>query len=465
MTPRHLLQILVLASLASCAYYNGLYNAKDLAHRAEKAERDGRPFDAQTYWGQAAVKAETVLAHHPNSRWTEEARWLDGKALERLGNCTAAMAPLQRTLREARDPARADDAALRLAACQEKLGDPDGAGLSVERLLDNADPAIRREARWRAGTTYRRTGRSAEAVRVLRSSGHPRARGELAAALADNGDASGAAALADSLLQEGDSLAPWGAIFRGVGRLDPVASSRLLDLALATGRFPRDSAATWLAADGARWLARDSARAFDRLAAAHHAAPEREAGLDALLTSFRLRLATSSDPAILDTVGNGLDDIPVSAGSAYSRALALDGAATLARARFDSIAPSAPRGDLMGFLLGESLRDSLGAPRLAGIVWRRMIADHPTSPYVPKALLALAAVGAAPADSVRTVLDAQFAASPYVLALHGTADSAYRSLEDSLWQFGRSLSAPTRRGRGTPPRGRPSTGRPVSPVQ
>lgn len=448
MTPRRLLPVVLVLALGACAYYNGLYNAKDFARRAERAEKDGRTFDAQSNWAQAAVRAETVLVHHPHSRWTEEARWLDGKALERTGNCAAAVAPLERTLREAKDPRRADDAALRLAACQEKLGDVDAAGLAAERLVDHADPKVRSEARWRVGTTYRRTGRSSEAVRTLRSSGHPRARGELAAALADDGDLPGAVALADSLLAETDSLAPWGAIIAAVERRDPGAGSALLDRALATLRFPRDSAATWLATDAGHWLTSDPSRAHRRLDAAHQASPGGEPGLGALLTTLRLRLADATDPAILDTVADRLDDIPHSSGASYFGALALADAVARLRPELDSIAPTVPQGDLRGFLVGEALRDSLGAPRLAVVIWRRVLAGFPASPYAPKTLLALAAAGGAPSDSVQLVLDQRFASSPYVHALHGIADPGFRALEDSLGRYAGILAASAGRRRG-----------------
>ncbi|MEE8268024.1 MAG: hypothetical protein V3R97_03855, partial [Gemmatimonadales bacterium] len=55
--------LLVLAT--GCVYYNGMYNANRLANKAEKAERDGRSFDAQSYWAQAEVKADSVISRHP----------------------------------------------------------------------------------------------------------------------------------------------------------------------------------------------------------------------------------------------------------------------------------------------------------------------------------------------------------------------------------------------------------------
>lgn len=457
MTPRALLPAAAAALLASCAYFNGLYNANDLAARATKAEREGRPFEAQNYWGQAAVKAESVLARHPRSRWAEEARWLDGKALERAGNCTAALAPLQRTLQEARDPRRADDAALRLASCQEKLGDPDAAGLSVERLLQNPDPAIRSQAAYRAGATYRRTGRSEEAVRVLRGSAEPRARGELMVALADAGDTPAATALADTLLTVPDTLAPWGALLVGLGRHDLPAGSDMLDHLIASGRFPVDSVALWLGDDGARWMPRDTARALSRLEQAYEAAPARPAGLEALLAMLRTRVAAADDPSILDTVSDRLSDLPGSTGTASYRGRAFGELATDLHGRIDSLVPGAPQGDLRGFLLGEALRDSLGAPRLAAGVWRRVLAERPASVYAPKLLLAVASVGGASADSVHALLDSAYASNPYVHALQGVPDDGFRLLEDSLARFARTSRTSVRRPR--VPRDRPAAGR------
>ena len=84
------LGLLALPLAAGCAYYNGLYNTKALAARAERAERDGRTFDAQSLWGQVAVKADTVLARHPRSKWVPTARYSKAKGLAGAGECAAA---------------------------------------------------------------------------------------------------------------------------------------------------------------------------------------------------------------------------------------------------------------------------------------------------------------------------------------------------------------------------------------
>lgn len=446
------LLLAVFCATASCAYYNGLYNANDLAHRAEKAEREGRTFDAQTYWGMVAVKAETVLARHPRSKWADQARYLDGKARERIGDCPGAIAPLELVVR-GNDPVLADDAAFRLSSCRAALGDVEGAGFAVERLLQSPDPARRAEAGWRAGTAYRRTGRAEEAVAVLRASTHPRARGELAAALADAGRPADAVAEADSLLVDRDTTAPWGTIVQSVGRRDAVLGSALLDRVLEQLPPPRDSAATWLAADAQRLFPIDDARAQMRLEQAFAAAPARAPGVDALLTLIRYRLGRAEDPTLLDSIPALLGDLEPSAGDAMIRARMLVASAVGARARLDSLDPAAPQADIRGLLLGEALRDSLHAPRLASAVWRRVLAARPESPYAPKLLLALAASDPGAADSISRILDSRYAASPYVLALHGRDDPGFRVLEDSLSRAVVRDRTPTR----PPVRGRQPT--------
>lgn len=455
------------ALLTGCAYYNGLYNAKDLARRAEKTERQGRTGDAQGLWDQVAVRAETVVVRHPHSKWTAEARFLQGKALERTGHCDRAVEPLQRVVQEASDQRLVDDAALQLSTCQVKLGDLEAAGFAVERLVNSPDPVRRAEAGWRAGIAYRRIGRTDEAIRLLRGSGHPRARGELAAALADAGRLAEARALADSLLAERDTTVPWAAVVAGVGAHEPAAASDLLDTLLATLPPAPDSAAAWLTADAARLLPVDRPRALARYEAAYAASPARAVGVNARITGLRLRLTTTDDLSLLDTVPALLGDIEPSAGDAAVRGGDLARAATRVHGRIDSLDLSAPQADLRGFFLGEVLRDSLAAPRLAAELWRRVVAARPESPYAPKLLLAIANTGGFPVDSLTRLLNERYAASPYVLVLHGADDPGYRALEDSLVRYFALNRAPARAPQRPPARGaRPATApTPAAPVQ
>src|SRR3989442_13360208 len=91
--------------VAACAYYNGMWNAEHLASQARKLERQDRVAEAQTYWAQAAVKAESVVARHPTSRWADAALVLEGEALARGGACAQAAAPPARAGGGGRAPA------------------------------------------------------------------------------------------------------------------------------------------------------------------------------------------------------------------------------------------------------------------------------------------------------------------------------------------------------------------------
>ncbi len=445
-------RIAPLLLLGACAYYNGLYNAERLVKSAERAERDGRTGEASNYWGEAAVKAETVLVRHPKSKWVDRARFIDGKALLRGGNCNSAVEPLRRVATEAKDAALADEAAVLWSECLVQLGNPEAAGFAIERLVGSPDPRLRSEASWRAGVAYRRTGRADEAVALLKGSEHPQARGELVVALADAGRISEALALADTLLAAGDTVAPWGAIVAAIGREDVIDASAMLDR-LATLLHPTpDTAAVWLTADALRWIPIDTGRAVARWGDAYAVAPSREAGVDALLAILRFRLAYTTDPAFLDTVASATQDIEPGAGAARTRALAFAEVATSARRRLDSLDLAVPQGDMRGFLLAEALRDSLHARLIAGGVWERIVAERP---YAVKALFALAALRPAQHDSLLAVIATRYPADPYLIAANGGDAPAYRVLEDSLARFARSTRAParppTRPGRATTP--------------
>jgi tetratricopeptide (TPR) repeat protein len=452
--------------LASCAYYNGLYNTKDLAHQAEKLERQGRTGDARGFWDQVAVRAESVVVRHPHSKWTDEARYYQGKALARTDHCDRAVTPLALVAGGDRDAQLADEAALLLSTCRVKLGDLEGAGFAVERLIASPDRARRAEAGWRTGIAYRRTGRTAEAIDLLSRSGHPRARGELAAALADAGRIKEARALADSLLVERDTTVPWGGLIAALGVRVPLETSALLDTLLVRLPPGPDSAGAWLTADAARLLPLDRSRALARYETAFAAASARPVGVYARITGLRLRLSTTEDFSLLDTIPALLTDMEPSAGEAVVRASRFSAVASQMDKRLDSLDLTAPQGDLQGFFLGEVLRDSLAAPRLAAQLWQRVLASWPESPFAPKIILALAATGATPADSLTRLLDEHYATSPYVLALHGTDDPGFRILEDSLARYSLSTRARGRAPARAPVRGaRPATSpTPAAPV-
>lgn len=434
--------LLVSLSLGGCAYYNGLYNAKDLARRAERAAERGREFEARSLWGQVTVKAETVLVRFPDSKHADEARFLLGRGLERTGECGRAVAPLGQVVRDAMDPVRTDAAAVLLSTCLMQAGDVEGAGLAVERLLQSPDPARRAEAELRTGIAYRRRGRTDEAIALLRRSTHTTARRELAAAYAEAGRVDDALALGDSLLAERDALVPWGAVLHGIERHAPRLVGPLLDRVLAGVMLPPDSAATWLREDGERALPGDTARALERFAAAYASAPSRPAGMEAHLRALGLRLAVAEDDVLIDSIPALLEDVAPSTGNAYLKARQLATNAGRLGALYDSVALQAPQGDLRAFVLGELLRDSLGAGRLAAKLWRGILDSQPSSPYAAKAMLAVTTVEPGTGDLEAAVT--RYPESPYVVALRGGDDPTYRLLEDSLARFARAYRTPAR---------------------
>ena len=70
----------------------------------------------------------------------------------------------------------------------------------------------------------------------------------------------------------------------------------------------------------------------------------------------------------------------------------------------DSVSAGSPRGDLRLFIAGEIARDSLLADRFAARQFRRVAGEWPSSPFAPKAMLALILLQPDRADSLRAAL-------------------------------------------------------------
>src|SRR4029077_4233260 len=102
---------------ASCGYYNGMWSADHFAAQARREERDGRRDEARASWAAAAVKAESIVAHHPHGRWADAALVLHGEGLAKSGACDRAAPPLARALASVKDPALRERATLAAAEC------------------------------------------------------------------------------------------------------------------------------------------------------------------------------------------------------------------------------------------------------------------------------------------------------------------------------------------------------------
>jgi tetratricopeptide (TPR) repeat protein len=456
-----LILLAALVTLNGCAYYNGMYNANRLAGRAEKAERDGRTFDASSFWGQVVVKADSVLARHGDSKWADDARLLRGKALARLGRCEAAIPELARAQQELVEPPLREEASLELARCRLQQGDAAGAQIALAGMEESADSVRRDAARALLGRARVASGDYAGALGLLGSGTDSTLAGGRLVALAGAGRLDEARALADTLIASGAAGVPWGAFLREVGKADPATAAAYLDR-IGTLAVDPAEVAGWMLEDANRRMAADPAGALERLHEAEQRAPDSEAGTRARELRLRLVLAAvrgldSLEPAIASLRGEA-DDVPM-----ITAADGLLATAELVQRTADSASTRPPHGDLMLFLAGELARDSLRAPALAADLMRRVAIGWPESPYAPKALLAVMALDEGGADAARVDLESRYGASPYVAVTQGIADSTYHALEDSLGSYAVAWLAAAR----TPARSRstvrPSERRPARP--
>jgi tetratricopeptide (TPR) repeat protein len=444
---------LVVGLLSGCVYYNGMYNANRLARSARKAEREGRTFDANNLWGQVATKAESVVVRHPQSKYADEAAVLRGLALARLGQCEQALGPLGRAtvLRGKSD--LAEDALLAIGQCHVSLGNLAAGDAAFVQLLESKSSQRRTEARYQHARAARQAGRYQEALSLLKGVRDPRADDERLLALAGTGRTPEALMLADSLVSRGDTTKPWDSLVVTLGRQDPAGASGLVDrLRRLPNRSP-EVQARWLFEDGQRLAVTDTARAAARFREAVEIGASGDAAGRASLGLVRLDLSRASQPGDLPPVVERLNRL---AGKyqIVSMALSQLGAAVAGVLTASGLTPATPQADLRLFLAAEAARDTLGAPRLANTMFRRILEDWPASPYAPKAILAAQQLDSTWIDSARVLLEERYLDSPYLALIRGEATPAYQQLEDSLGAFAATLSAPARPspgGRRAPP--------------
>jgi hypothetical protein len=433
------------ASLAGCVYYNGMYNTKRLARSAQEAEREGRTFEANNLWGQVATRAETLVTRHPRSKYVHEALVLQGVALARLGQCPAAVVPLGRTSLLASNSEFSETAALALGRCQLELGDPAAAQLSFGQVIESSDTLRRKEARLYHARALRQSGRPLESLAALEGlQGHIVAEERLLALGAAKRDPE-ALTLADSLIAKGDSLRGWDTLLVTLGSQNPVLASRVVDLLDRRPKQQPVQRARRLVEDGLRMEPVDSVRAAQRLRQAATLGTGTEPGDRAALRLIRLDLSRATDIPQLAPATKALQAL-IARNSAVARdagQLAL----TIQRVQgaAATITPAAPQGELRLFLTAELARDSLAAPALAALLFRRIVEGWHDSPYTPKALLAGQQLDPLWADSARALLTGRYAASPYLAFLRGEESEGYRQLEDSLRAFALASVVPAAR--------------------
>lgn len=430
--------------LASCAYFNGLYNADRLAKDAAKAERDGRTAEARSLWAQAAMKAESVVVKHPDSKYRDDALLLLGRSLRQVDQCPRALSPLSTAAASSPDAALREEARLTLAQCYVELGIPDSAVTLLDDVLARHGALTGSALLWR-GRAHMALGLPALAVGDLESAGDPEARFDLAGAyVALDSTARASQVLAQQLDARYDEEG-WARALDNLSRASPEVASAFVDSLTTRGGLTAGQQGRLFLAD-ARHLesAGREDRALERWQSAADVARDSLVGAAA-----RAELALRD----LRQASEGLDRLaqweePIAAAAQRGADLpwpAAEYAGVLRVARLVLERRSGPHADLQLFRVAELTRDSLEAPGLARRLFDEIVTRYPESPIAPKALIAAGFLGGASGDSLRTLLMARYGGSPYVLALEGQTGPAFLALEDSLRTLMGRIGLPSRR--------------------
>jgi tetratricopeptide (TPR) repeat protein len=431
-------------AVSGCAYYNAMWSAERFAREARRLEARGQEPEARTQWARAAVKAESVLVHHPQSRWADDAVVLRAEGLARAGTCAAAAAPIAKALATVSETSLRERAGLAAAQCALTTGKPVEAEHALTDALASNDAPRRSRAEFLAGQGAADRLDYDAAVAHFRRSREPAALPARARALLAAGRPVDAAAVLDTVAEGRFREDEWAELLGGLAAAGGVGPASLtLDRMLARSRVPFAARARLLIADGDRRSAAgdlDGAGARYRQAAAAvpgSAGTTAEAGT-ARVREQRALAGAAARPADLSPIIAELTRIvrPGKPGGGGGAGLAAPGGAGAGEAQrlLELVARVAATSTTPGeaFRSAELARDSLGAPRLAGQLFLELAANDPGSLFAPKALVAALPLVPERHDSILGVLGGTYAASPYTRALRGEASLAYGAAEDSL---------------------------------
>jgi len=431
--------------VSGCTYYNAMWSAERFAKDARRLEAHGREPEARGQWARAAAKAESVLVHHPRSRWADDALVLKGEGLALAGTCSAAAAPIAHALATVTDPPLRERAGLAAAQCALATGKPSDAEHVLTEALASSDPRRRSRAEYLAGQGAAGRLDYDSALAHFRRSQEPAALPARARVLLAAARPVEAAAVLDTLTGIRFREAEWTELLDGLAIAGGVdAASAALDRMLARARVPSPERARLLIADGDR---RFAAADLDAAAARYRqavAAPSRGGGgggggggpVGGAETGGEARTASVREQRVLAARAAGPGDLSpiVTELTRISGSGPGGGGPSEAQALLNLVArvaatPTSPGG---AFRSAELARDSLAAPRLAARLFLDLATTDSASLFAPKALVAAMALLPDRRDSIVGVLDRTYAASPYTRALRGDASPAYAALEDSL---------------------------------
>ncbi|MES2123668.1 MAG: hypothetical protein V4503_03160 [Gemmatimonadota bacterium] len=416
----------------ACTWSNSLYQARATSAEALKAEREGRPGDAENAWGRAAVKAESAFVRSPQGKHAAEALWLQGRALSRGRDCVRGSTAMERSALLLPTAPWSEQLTLELARCREALLDAGAVPLYL-RLTQSSDSAIRRLAQRRAGSALVRDGRWQEALALLSGLDGSQERLHRAVALASLGQLDAAVAEFAPLATAADTALDFVPFVSALARAgDPRTDSVIAVLGATQGSADRHARLLLAAARGA--LARDpdaAERRLHRLLKEPNSATVR-AGQLILVDRVVARSSSPADLLVrLDSAKSYAED-----GLPFLRAGELRRIGDQLVSDEAAAAAGSPRGDLLLFSLAETARDSLAAPRLADWLFSRIERDWPNSAYLSKSLLARMPLAPDSAAALRARLSA-LPPDPYLAYLRGEQGPGFVRLEDSLLSYTR----------------------------
>lgn len=456
---RRLAPALLLVAVSGCAYFNGIYNAREQEKKADRLARRGEEGAARSAYLESAQKAETVLTRHGKSRWRADALYLAGRGAALGGACEQGVERLRQYLAvRSGDARRRERAELALGVCAFEGGRLREARERLAPLRASRDRDIARtSALWDARVSMR-LGDTDEAARLLATVESGVAQWELAGAAVEAGQwvraeslltqrairgdwREGAVRALDEMWAAGQDSAVLRLARHWSRASTPVGSKVRLhlhmgDLALAAGR---DS------------LAGEHLREAQRLST--DANVDRESASRLLV----VRVAEADSIRRIDEVLR--DAQRVSGDTPFYQRLASN--ALLLHLLIDRAGR-----DAFGtgyYLAAEVARDSLRNPRVAHRLFRVVADSVPSSPMAPSALLAAALLLPDSAERYRDRVRAQYADTPagYMLAGRDPAElPAWRFMDE---QFRARWSFVTRLHRDSVSRLRPGTAQQAPP--
>jgi len=413
---------------SGCVYYNAMWSAEHSAHQARQLDAHDRSAEAGGYWSEAEAKAESVVARHPKSGWADAALTLEGESQVRMGNCSAAAAPLGRVLARSPDSTLRERATLLVAECGLAAGNPVAAAAQLEPLTSSRDAGRRSRAAYLLAQAALSRGDPSGAAVWLARSREPDAQRARARALLVANRTAEAERLLDSLASGNLRADQWQLLLDTVAvRAGNAAASRTLARVLARVRLGAGARGRLLLADGSRWFAAGELdSAATRFAAIAALVPDSVEGARARVLLLRVRGARADSLADLAAVRGDLSRLQQGSagGLVQSEVRALEDVLRAVLVEGDS--------EPTEFRAAEYARDSLHTPRLAGRLFVAFARRHDASLFAPKALVAALPYAGEERDSILGALDSTYGSSPYTLALRGELSPAFQAAEDSL---------------------------------